>query len=372
MEKVLFLIPLMIMTCAGQNRNDQNNSTCLKTINKERIIQKTEIYRTSTGWWFVRNTAYRHRLTYNIETYYENITVCCQGYINISGICEKAPCPKNKYGMNCTLDCPCAQWNYDMCDINGKCLCSPGWTGKNCSQACDEGKYGEECKHSCSCRNNATCHHVTGICNCSSVEGRTGTLCDEDCPPNFYGRNCSFACNCSDIQSPFCDSVSGACVCESGKKGSNCSEDCSSYSFGPNCVKNCTCVTVNSRSCNSSTGVCYCKPGWRGDTCQTRCDLFHYGDGCAKNCSCNETEVCDNVNGSCSPANICITTNTRNCLSSYNMTCQQVADNCNQSNTPEPSLLKDMQNICCNGEQTDIVCIAKGNCKCMAQLVTVL
>lgn len=27
--------------------------------------------------------------------------------------------------------------------------------------------------------------------------------------------------------------------------------------------------------------------------------------------------------------------------------------------------------ICCNGEQTDIVCIAKGNCKCMAQLVTV-
>lgn len=45
--------------------------------------------------------------------------------------------------------------------------------------ACDEGKYGEECKHSCSCRNNATCDHVTGICNCSSVKGKTGTLCDE-------------------------------------------------------------------------------------------------------------------------------------------------------------------------------------------------
>lgn len=45
--------------------------------------------------------------------------------------------------------------------------------------ACDEGKYGEECKYSCSCRNNATCDHVTGICNCSSVKGKTGTLCDE-------------------------------------------------------------------------------------------------------------------------------------------------------------------------------------------------
>lgn len=46
-------------------------------------------------------------------------------------------------------------------------------------KACDEGKYGEECKHSCSCGHNATCDHVTGICNCSSVEGKTGTLCDE-------------------------------------------------------------------------------------------------------------------------------------------------------------------------------------------------
>lgn len=46
-------------------------------------------------------------------------------------------------------------------------------------KACDEGKYGEECKHDCSCGNNATCDHVTGICNCSSVEGKTGTLCDE-------------------------------------------------------------------------------------------------------------------------------------------------------------------------------------------------
>lgn len=45
--------------------------------------------------------------------------------------------------------------------------------------ACDEGKYGEECMHSCSCRNNATCDHVTGICNCSSVKGKTGTLCEE-------------------------------------------------------------------------------------------------------------------------------------------------------------------------------------------------
>eukprot|EP00105_Crassostrea_gigas_P001076 XP_011413099.1 PREDICTED: multiple epidermal growth factor-like domains protein 11 isoform X2 [Crassostrea gigas] len=366
MEKVLFLIPLMIMTCAGQSQHDPNNSTCYKTIMKERVVVKYEVYRASSGWWFFRKTAYRHRSKNTKEKYYENISVCCQGYINTSGICEKA-CPPEKYGINCTMGCPCVQGNYDMCDINGTCLCKPGWTGKNCSQACDEGKYGEECKHVCSCGNNATCDHVTGICNCSSVEGKTGTLCDEECPPTFYGRNCSFACNCSDVQSPVCDVVSGVCVCENGKKGDNCTEGCGNYTFGPNCIRNCSCVTKNSQSCNSSTGMCYCKAGWTGGSCEKRCDLFHYGDGCAQNCSCNETEVCDNENGSCSPAQICLATNTQNCLSSYNMTCQQVAENCNQSNDPEPSLFKDMQNICCNGEQTQIVCIAKHGCSCRKQ-----
>nr|XP_034336147.1 protein draper isoform X4 [Crassostrea gigas] len=338
MEKVLFLMILTVMTVSMEDMDTQN-STCFKTLRRIEIR----------------------------KPYSKVVSFCCSGFLNVSGNCTKAPCLFGKYGENCTEDCPCALEKYERCDSNGTCLCRPGWNGKNCSKACDEGKYGEECKHSCSCRNNATCDHVTGICNCSSIKGKTGTLCDEDCPATFYGRNCSLACNCSDVQSPVCDSISGDCICESGKRGNTCTEDCTSYTFGANCVKNCTCVTENSLSCNSSTGVCYCKPGWRGDSCQTRCDLFHYGDGCAQNCSCNETEVCDNVNGSCSPAHICLATNTLNCLTSYNMTCQQVAENCNQSNTPEQSLIKDMQNICCNGEQTQIVCIAKHGCSCREQ-----
>ncbi|XP_078331951.1 platelet endothelial aggregation receptor 1-like [Crassostrea virginica] len=146
---------------------------------KMKIVLKTYTCKTTTRVWFWRNTVYR--LCSKTETTYkiENISVCCQGYVNISGSCIKAPCMFSKYGENCSLTCPCVPDQYERCDDNGTCLCSPGWTGKNCSQACDQGKYGEGCKHKCTCQNNATCDHVTGKCDCSRVVGKTGDHCDE-------------------------------------------------------------------------------------------------------------------------------------------------------------------------------------------------
>ena len=45
-----------------------------------------------------------------------------------------APCPVSKYGKHCNLTCLCVTDQYESCDDNGTCLCSPGWTGNNCSQ----------------------------------------------------------------------------------------------------------------------------------------------------------------------------------------------------------------------------------------------
>lgn len=41
---------------------------------------------------------------------------------------------------------------------------------------CSDGKYGPGCLQICECHNNATCDHVTGVC---------------ECKPGWRGRQCS-------------------------------------------------------------------------------------------------------------------------------------------------------------------------------------
>ena len=53
-----------------------------------------------------------------------------------SNFLSTAPCKFSQYGGNCSLTCPCVPDQYERCDDNGTCLCSPGWTGKNCAQGC--------------------------------------------------------------------------------------------------------------------------------------------------------------------------------------------------------------------------------------------
>ena len=42
--------------------------------------------------------------------------------------------------------------------------------------ACDEGRFGHNCKRICKCRHGSKCDHVTGSCTCKP--GYTGKYCE--------------------------------------------------------------------------------------------------------------------------------------------------------------------------------------------------
>ncbi|XP_051922781.1 N-acetylglucosamine-1-phosphodiester alpha-N-acetylglucosaminidase isoform X2 [Hippocampus zosterae] len=64
-----------------------------------------------------------------------------------------------------------------VCTARG-CVCDAGWRGKNCSQECLPGFYGNGCNQTCSCMNGGSCHHIHGGCSCAP--GFSGTTCEED------------------------------------------------------------------------------------------------------------------------------------------------------------------------------------------------
>lgn len=45
------------------------------------------------------------------------------------------------------------------------------------SEACSKGFFGEGCEQSCDCVHSASCHHVTGRCECEP--GWRGARCDK-------------------------------------------------------------------------------------------------------------------------------------------------------------------------------------------------
>ncbi|XP_055954140.1 receptor-type tyrosine-protein phosphatase T-like isoform X2 [Argiope bruennichi] len=141
-------------------------------------------------------------------------------------------CPKGKYGNFCTQNCSVCL-NGGIChDLNGKCICPPGFYGATCKEVCAPGSFGEKCEM-----------------NCSLVSTSNDQLsCKEAliCLPHPYG-----------------------CSCAAGFTGIFCNETCKPGTFGAGCSETHHCHCANGKNCNIYTGSCddECAPNWYGEKC---------------------------------------------------------------------------------------------------------
>lgn len=142
---------------------------------------------------------------------------------------------------------------------------------KNKILGCDPGTFGAGCRGHCLCKNNATCNHITGACECGP--GWRGQYCDRPCPDGFFGHKCRSVCSCTSSDdkelAPFaakCHHVTGVCKCPEGWTGPDCRTPCPPDRYGENCAKSCVCA--NGGTCDRLTGHCNCQPGFMGRNCE--------------------------------------------------------------------------------------------------------
>ncbi|KAL4229260.1 Mucin-4 [Mactra antiquata] len=196
---------------------------------------------------------------------------CQAGFQFVSGStteCEDIP--------ECTLSQPCSQ---QCLDLPGSFVCfcdQPGYTldtDQTTCIVCPEGSYGMDCVDTCTCGiHTESCDPVDGTCNCKS--GWEGVFCTTDinecsdssihkCPDNSVCINTpgSFTCTCN---TGYLKTSDGVC------------QVCDKSHWGTNCVNNCTCVTENTDVCDNVDGSCTCNNGWSGITCSddvNECDV---------------------------------------------------------------------------------------------------
>ncbi|XP_034035417.1 tyrosine-protein kinase receptor Tie-1 isoform X2 [Thalassophryne amazonica] len=135
-------------------------------------------------------------------------------------------CPSNKWGPYCDQDCQeCL--NGGMChDMDGDCICPPGFMGTRCETACREGMFGRNCQESCgteiTCKGLRFCLPDPYGCSCAS--GWFGRSCETACHNDMYGPDCKLSCKCQN--GGICNRFTG-CQCPTGWRGQNCEKsDC--------------------------------------------------------------------------------------------------------------------------------------------------
>uniref|UniRef100_A0A671XWC5 Tyrosine-protein kinase receptor Tie-1 n=1 Tax=Sparus aurata TaxID=8175 RepID=A0A671XWC5_SPAAU len=131
---------------------------------------------------------------------------------------------------------------------------------------CPSKKWGPYCGNVCpDCLNGGVCHDVDGDCMCPP--GFMGTRCETACREGMFGRNCQHPCgselNCKGLR--FCLPDPYGCSCASGWFGSRCEMACNNDMYGPDCKLSCKCQ--NGGVCNRFSG-CHCPTGWRGQHCE--------------------------------------------------------------------------------------------------------
>uniref|UniRef100_A0A674P3V8 receptor protein-tyrosine kinase n=1 Tax=Takifugu rubripes TaxID=31033 RepID=A0A674P3V8_TAKRU len=134
---------------------------------------------------------------------------------------SSSDCPNKKWGVNCDKDCSeCL--NGGVChNIDGDCICPPGFMGTRCETACREGMFGRNCQQSCgsdlSCKGLRFCLPDPYGCSCAS--GWFGTRCETPCPNDMYGPDCKLSCKCQN--GGVCKRFTG-CTCPTGWRGQSC------------------------------------------------------------------------------------------------------------------------------------------------------
>ncbi|XP_061196245.1 multiple epidermal growth factor-like domains protein 10 isoform X2 [Saccostrea echinata] len=240
-------------------------------------------------------------------------------------------CPIGFKGRNCSETCELGTYG-DICDsrcsthcvdsichhVNGTCMrgCKPGWKGDKCdSPACDPGTYGGGCTQNCGkCRQGTTCFPANGICPdgcdlpgyrfensyCSSFALDSKYLYLYKCSRTTYGINCEKNCSENCLKKR-CRNTDGMCLkCYPGYRGFNCTSECSPGTFGENCNSRCHCK--GGASCNNVNGHCpgECESGYEGESCDHKvCEPGLFGWDCDKWCFCKDNEPCDWKTGNC-------------------------------------------------------------------------
>jgi len=132
-----------------------------------------------------------------------------------------------------SIACPSPTCNgHGKCDpLTGKCLCSFGYGGDDCSlRLC--------LPNNCSYPN-GTCNFETGVCTCDELH---------------EGVDCSLlSCPATCINNGTCDPLSGTCICFSGWTGVTCA-----------LVK---CPNDCSGNGKCAGGQCFCSGRWKGAAC---------------------------------------------------------------------------------------------------------
>uniref|UniRef100_U3K4R9 Uncharacterized protein n=1 Tax=Ficedula albicollis TaxID=59894 RepID=U3K4R9_FICAL len=245
---------------------------------------------------------------------------CALRHTPVMGSCCVFPaCDLGRWGPDCAHACNCSNSDGSCSAESGQCVCEAGYTGTRCEfllfstacpdgfyglecreASCQENRYGQNCSQTCQCFNNASCSHVSGLCLCT--EGWTGPSCQQACPAGFFGKNCQQRCLCQNGGT--CDPATGTCACPAGWTGLACElgdvrgvgvhgpccvcgavgagrvspgqcltppvplPACAQGQHGLDCQQRCECQ--HGGLCDRRTGRCLCQPGWTGDTCQRR------------------------------------------------------------------------------------------------------
>ncbi|KAL0967369.1 hypothetical protein UPYG_G00251370 [Umbra pygmaea] len=293
-----------------------------------------------------------------------------------SGQCQ---CKQHAVGRQCDECMPNCWWDAEeqvckpcscsragamsqRCDLEGRCICRPGFVGRRC----DLGRQGYERRETRRPIERVPLQQVQRWS--SSRSGGCPRGAYRPSVPQTYGIQFAggcIPCHCNSFGSKSfdCDDA-GQCRCQPGVTGPKC-DRCANghFNFQEGGCTPCQCAHVGN-NCDSNTGQCICPPNTVGERCD-KCAPNHWGPdittGC-KACGCNQvgsvTQQCNLNNGCCMCRDKFYGEKCNECKLGYRDFPQCISCDCNVAGS---------DNQTCNAEQNVCACADRsGQCSCKA------